>query len=422
MTLTQHIDYVTTYFPHKVPTLIRGVPNYENIKRVKTELRANASSVDTELGGGDHGYLGLVLSNTEYLAVPGVNGNMFLPPVYPGALVIRPTATAVEALQRRESHNEQIRLYRECQNVEKAILKHLQNSFQSQYLEAFVDEDTALLSSDIPTILSHLFTRYGQVTGDEVRTYQTEVLSTPFTPADPLVTIWNPIQKLKKLASQAKIPYSEAQLIEFGLQLIRSTHDFEIAIREWNAKPKVDKTWNNLKLHFSQAQEELKKIRGPTMIQAGFHQINNIASEMREEFLQTRMELANMTAMMQQSEEEEMDTNNNETSSISESANLSAENNYQMEMLKLLRSMQTEINNMKQGNNNNASKTTSNRNKKKKEKTPDNPSFTRRVTTTYCWTHGGCAHDSASCTARAQGHKDNATFEDKKGGSKAFCE
>ena len=93
MTLTQHIDYVTTYFPHKVPTLIRGVPTYKDVKRVKTELRANASSVDTELGGGDHGYLGLVLTNAEYLAVPGVNGNQFLPPVYPGALVIQPNTT-----------------------------------------------------------------------------------------------------------------------------------------------------------------------------------------------------------------------------------------------------------------------------------------------------------------------------------------
>ena len=158
------------------------------------------------------------------------------------------------------------------------------------------------------------------------------------------------------------------------------------------------------------------------MIQAGFHQINHIASEMREEFLQTRMELANMTAMMQRSEEEDQDTHQIETSPISESANLSSENNYQMEMLKLLRSMQTEINNLKQGNDKYSSKPTSNRSKGKKTKTPDNPSFTRRVTTTYCWTHGGCAHDSASCTARAQGHKDNATFDDKKGGSKAFCE
>ena len=57
----------------------------------------------------------------------------------------------------------------------------------------------------------------------------------------------------------------------------------------------------------------------------------------------------------------------------------------------------------------------------RKRKTPDNPHFSRRTTDKYCWTHGACAHDSAHCTAKANGHQDSATFENKLGGSKAFC-
>ena len=60
--------------------------------------------------------------------------------------------------------------------------------------------------------------------------------------------------------------------------------------------------------------------------------------------------------------------------------------------------------------------------RKTNRKTPDNPSFTRRKTDKYCWTHGGCTHESKDCMAKAQGHQNNATFSDKKGGSKAFCE
>ena len=52
MTQFQHVDYASTYFPHKTPTLIRGEPTYKDLKRVKMELQANASSVDSELGGG----------------------------------------------------------------------------------------------------------------------------------------------------------------------------------------------------------------------------------------------------------------------------------------------------------------------------------------------------------------------------------
>ena len=90
------------------------------------------------------------------------------------------------------------------------------------------------------------------------------------------------------------------------------------------------------------------------------------------------------------------------------------ENQIQAEMLTVLKTMQEELNKLKRGNNVSPPA-------KKGRKTPDNPSFSRNTTDKYCWTHGGCAHESANCKAKAQGHKDGATFENKMGGSKAFC-
>ena len=42
-------------------------------------------------------------------------------------------------------------------------------------------------------------------------------------------------------------------------------------------------------------------------------------------------------------------------------------------------------------------------------------------TTHYCWSHGACAHTSAQCKSKKAGHKDNATFLNKLGGSTAYC-
>ena len=47
-------------------TPINGEPTNKSIRLLKTEIRANASSVDTDLGGGDHGYLSLYLLDVEY--------------------------------------------------------------------------------------------------------------------------------------------------------------------------------------------------------------------------------------------------------------------------------------------------------------------------------------------------------------------
>ena len=64
------IYYASSYFKYKTPTPIQGAPSNKTLKQLKTELRANASSVESKLGGGDHGYLGLVLTDQEYATIP----------------------------------------------------------------------------------------------------------------------------------------------------------------------------------------------------------------------------------------------------------------------------------------------------------------------------------------------------------------
>ena len=152
MTMTSNINYTKTYFKYPTPTPINGEPTNKALKRLKNELRANASGVDTDLGGGDHGYLGLVLTNAEYARI-NPTPLPFIAPVYPGPLIIPAGATAVQAVQARETHNEQQRLYRECKNVEKALLRHIQNAVEEKYIEHLVNEDTGLIEDDIPTVL-----------------------------------------------------------------------------------------------------------------------------------------------------------------------------------------------------------------------------------------------------------------------------
>ena len=124
MTRSGNIDYATLYFKYKIPNPINGEPTYKSLKQLKTELRANASSVDTDLGGGDHGYLGLALSDEEYARITPIP-TQFRAPNFPGALVIDPAYTVIQAVQAHESHTEELALYRECKDVEKSLLRHI---------------------------------------------------------------------------------------------------------------------------------------------------------------------------------------------------------------------------------------------------------------------------------------------------------
>ena len=109
--MTVNVDYAATYFKYPTPTPINGEPTNKTVKRLKTELRANGSSVDTDLGGGDHGYLGLLLTDLEYSRIIPTP-TRFRAPAWPGALTIAANATPIEAVHAKELHREQIRVYR----------------------------------------------------------------------------------------------------------------------------------------------------------------------------------------------------------------------------------------------------------------------------------------------------------------------
>ena len=165
---SNNIDYAAVYFKYSIPTPITGEPTHKSLKRLETELRANTSSVDTDLGGGDHGYLGLVLTDVDYTRITPTP-LPFVPLNFPGPLVINPVHTAMQQVQERETRNEAITLYRECKNEDKALLHHIQTAVEERFVEFMVDNDTGLIEEDVPTVLEYLFITYGKVTAEEVK-------------------------------------------------------------------------------------------------------------------------------------------------------------------------------------------------------------------------------------------------------------
>ena len=172
---TGTIDYASSYFKYKTPTPIRREPTNKALKRLKLELQSNASSVETDLGGGNHGYLGLVLTDEEYVTIP--HTQPFIAPNYPLLLVILATSTPIEALELKDRHQEAKRLYLEYKNAKKALQRHIQDAIEDKYIEPLVDEYTNLLNGDEPTILQYLFYNYSKVRSEEVSQKEMEVMT-----------------------------------------------------------------------------------------------------------------------------------------------------------------------------------------------------------------------------------------------------
>ena len=122
-----------------IPTLslrpslkIHGAPTYETLKNMKNELKANATSVTSTLGGGTHGHLGKVLNGTEYL---GVSAVPYVNPVLPPPLVIPAGTTLHESNRLREEHKQLTKLACESIDVEKAMIKQVVGAVDAIYLK-----------------------------------------------------------------------------------------------------------------------------------------------------------------------------------------------------------------------------------------------------------------------------------------------
>jgi hypothetical protein len=60
------VNYREFFFEHPDLTKIIGIPTYDTLHKLNQEIKSNATSVHSNLGGGQHGHLGLVISPIAY--------------------------------------------------------------------------------------------------------------------------------------------------------------------------------------------------------------------------------------------------------------------------------------------------------------------------------------------------------------------
>ena len=141
------IDSITDSFPNSSIPIIEGEPTHETLKSNEKLLIENASSAQSTLGGGNHGYLGLVLKPTKYHTV---TGHDFVPHANPGALPVVPAgATQHQILNANSQHKDRLRLWREQQVVIKALKNQLTGSANKKHVADLHDPYTGYNNTSI---------------------------------------------------------------------------------------------------------------------------------------------------------------------------------------------------------------------------------------------------------------------------------
>jgi hypothetical protein len=62
-------EEVMASFPHPVLPTVQGEPDYQTIQATRGFLQANSRAINTHLGGGTLGHLGLIISDASYAMI-----------------------------------------------------------------------------------------------------------------------------------------------------------------------------------------------------------------------------------------------------------------------------------------------------------------------------------------------------------------
>jgi hypothetical protein len=76
------VEDVISCFPHPVLPSVTGEPDYHTLHTIRKMLRANARSIDTHIGEGAFGHLGVIISDAAYEMISPLNA--WENPEFPG--------------------------------------------------------------------------------------------------------------------------------------------------------------------------------------------------------------------------------------------------------------------------------------------------------------------------------------------------
>ena len=259
-------------------------PTYHALLTVQKELNTNAASIDTTQGSGLHGLLVLTMNPTEFdqMINPPNDANANAnndnnndddddddaaiirithpPPANPGPL--NPIATVAAA----RTHAEAVYHHQTYHSTDKALKKILLESCPDLYLSAIKHPRTGYATVTTRQMLQHLWTTYGEITSADLDTNLTN-LSKPWHPTTPIETLFLQIDDGLDFALAGESPIDNNTAVRITYNILFATGLFELACREWRAKPKQEKTLANLKVFFTIANND----RAATTSTAGYH-------------------------------------------------------------------------------------------------------------------------------------------------------
>jgi hypothetical protein len=266
------VEGVIASFPHPILPTVQGETDCQTIHAIRKLMQANSRAIDTHLGGGTLGHLGLVVSDASYdnMISPAIDAGptLWVSPTAPGRAPGNADGTTAQISAARHIWEEGVQTYRAYTSVQQALKKQIITVFEPIYLDILNDDMVSFTNIPARTMLDHLFTTYGNITAVDLEK-NFEHMRRSWDPQQTVESLFNKIQDCADYSEAGGVFIGHPQQINVGYANIFATGHFMSACRRWNEKLLAEKTWTQFKAHFSAAHRQHKQMQGESAATAG---------------------------------------------------------------------------------------------------------------------------------------------------------
>ena len=151
-------------FPNLTPiSKITAEPTFQSAQTACTKLNINLESIFTQLGGGIHGPLALVMTNAKYTSTTSIVA--FFVPINPDIAPIHSdTSTMAQIYDTTRIHGENHRAFQLYHNLDKALRNHIIKATPSTFLQELQDPILILGKVICLQMLMNFHKTYGKIT------------------------------------------------------------------------------------------------------------------------------------------------------------------------------------------------------------------------------------------------------------------
>ena len=409
MSITVHeFDGITRQFrikPHEMPVMSTPTmtPNYTSIKKFEQALRENAlavSSYQTHLG-----HLSLVVSPEEYKEV--ANDVPFVIPTNPGLYAEIASSNKAQIEVSRQFTFDQNEFVK-YQATTTALRNLILNAIDEKYIRSLRHDISSYANVKPYDLLKYIWSTYGKI-DDADHTLNEQRMRAPWSPPTPIETLFDQLEEGQEFAAQGNEIIDNSQLMRWAYDNIKATGLFDKDCERWRKRPPAVKQWTAFKTFFIIAEDDRKKNNPST--EPSSYSANQVQQLIQDELESILAESAPPSLI----ESSTTSTSPSSAPPATASANAAVTAD---EVRSIIKEALRTANYCPPASSRPSS--TQPRSSTTSGSVSVAQAFIDGTPVSYCWSHGvtkNLQHTSQTCARKKEGHQDDATFHDRKGGS-----